>query len=308
MILAAEVAGLDEIHDAPQVEQAVFERRAGQSEALIGAELFDRLSDLGGGIFDELGLVENDGAELEFLEGLEVAPEQGVIGDDEVVLRNLFPEIVPRSPALENEHLKVRREPVCLPEPIVQHGGRANDEGRPRFFGVLAVQPGEPGEGLEGFTQAHVVGQNSPEFQPGEMAEEIEPGPLIGTHLGPDGVRECGGLDAVEFRDPLAEHSGLLVAETLQGGVVELGGMEHGDLLLRDGQSVHAEVGHCFVRGLDGGGVELNPAAVGQFHKAARGGLEALQIRRGELHAFHLPFGGDRQPVDTGALNDEPGA
>ena len=49
--------------------------------------------------------------------------------------------------------------------------------------------------------------------------------------------------------------------------------------LLRDGaEFVHAEVGHGFVRVLDGGGVELDPAGVGQFDEAAGGDGEALKI------------------------------
>lgn len=39
--LRAEIAGVDEIDDAPKVEQPVFEGRSGEGEAVIGAQLFD---------------------------------------------------------------------------------------------------------------------------------------------------------------------------------------------------------------------------------------------------------------------------
>ena len=41
MFLVAEVTGLDEIGDAPQVHEPVFQRRACKGQALVGLELFD---------------------------------------------------------------------------------------------------------------------------------------------------------------------------------------------------------------------------------------------------------------------------
>ena len=112
MFLVAEVAGLDEIHDAPQIEQPVFQRRAGEREAVLGLQLLDRLRDLRAGVLDELRLVQNHRAEGELLQLLQVAPQQRVIGDDDVVLRNLLAQVVPRRAAFQHEHLQVRREAV----------------------------------------------------------------------------------------------------------------------------------------------------------------------------------------------------
>ena len=66
--LAAKVARLHEVHDAPQVEQAVLQGRAGEGQALVDVQLFHRLSDLGRGVLDKLGLVQDHGAEGELLE------------------------------------------------------------------------------------------------------------------------------------------------------------------------------------------------------------------------------------------------
>ena len=41
LFLVAQVAGLDEIHDAPQIEQPVFQRRAGQRQPVFGFQLLD---------------------------------------------------------------------------------------------------------------------------------------------------------------------------------------------------------------------------------------------------------------------------
>ena len=114
MFLVAEIAGLDEIHDAPQIEQPVFQRRAGEREPMFGLQLLDRLRDLRAGILDELRLVENHRAERKFLQLLEVAPQQRVIRHDQIVLRNLFAQIVPRRAAFEHEHFQVRRETLPL--------------------------------------------------------------------------------------------------------------------------------------------------------------------------------------------------
>ena len=71
------------------------------------------------GVLDELRLVQNDRAEGELLQLLEVAPQQGVIGYDYVMLRDLLPQVVPLGAALQHEHLEVRREAVGLALPVV---------------------------------------------------------------------------------------------------------------------------------------------------------------------------------------------
>ena len=81
---------MDEFHDAPEIEQPVFQRRAGQRELVVGLERLGRAGDHRLGIFDVLRLVEDDGAEGKFLERGEVAAQQRVVGDDKIVLRE-FP-------------------------------------------------------------------------------------------------------------------------------------------------------------------------------------------------------------------------
>jgi len=41
LLLVAEVAGLDEVHNAPKIEQPVLEGRAGEGQPVVGLELFD---------------------------------------------------------------------------------------------------------------------------------------------------------------------------------------------------------------------------------------------------------------------------
>ncbi len=128
LLLVAEIAGLDKIHDAPQIQQPVFQRRAGERQLVLGLQLLHRLRDLRAGIFDELRLVQNRRAEGEFLQLLQIAPQQRVIRHNQIVLRNLFPQIVPLGAAFEHEHLQVRRELLRLAPPVVQHGRRADHQ------------------------------------------------------------------------------------------------------------------------------------------------------------------------------------
>ena len=51
--------------------------------------------------------------------------------------------------------------------------------------------------------------------------------------------------------------------------------------------------------------VQFHPAGIRQFDKTAGGGGEPFQIRLGKFQAFRLPFGGDGQPVNAAALDDE---
>ena len=126
--LRTEVTRLNKINDAPEVQEPVFQRRACQGKALVPAQLFDRQRHLRGRVFDKLRFVKDDRAELELLQSLQVAPEQRIVGDDQVVLWNLFPKIMTRRAAFEHEHFQVRREPVGLAPPVVQNGRRADDE------------------------------------------------------------------------------------------------------------------------------------------------------------------------------------
>ena len=306
MFLVAEVAGLDEVGDAPEIHQPVLQRRAGEGEALVGLELFDGLGDLRGRVLDELRFVENGGAEGELLQFLEVAAEEGVVGDDDVVLRDLFAQVVTGGAALQDEHLHVRREALGFATPVVQDGRGADDE---NGFGVLAVamlEPGDPGERLQRFAEAHVVGEDAAELDVREVAEEVEALLLIRTQLGLDVVRQRDIGNALEVGELLLEDLGLgAVRETLDAGVVEVRGLFETDLLWNGAKLVHAEIGHGFVRILHGVCVELDPAGVRQFDEAAGGDGEALQVGRAEFHAFLFPFRRDAEPVDAAAFDDE---
>src|ERR1051325_992970 len=199
MFLVAEIGGLDEIDDAPKIEQGVFERRAGEGKPMLRFQLLDGLSDLRARILDELSLVEDDGAEGKFLQLFQIAAEERIVRDDDVVLRNLFAQVMPCGAAFEDEHFEARREPIGFATPVVQDGCGTNDERRGRIFGIAMFEPGKPTESLERFAKSHIVGEDSAEFDLSQMAEEIEAVLLIWTQLGLDDRREINGRNTFEI-------------------------------------------------------------------------------------------------------------
>ena len=307
MFLVAEVTGLDEIHDAPQIEQPVFQRRAREREAMLGLELLDRLCDLRAGILDELRLVQNRRPERKFLQLLQIAPEQGVVGHDQIVLRNLFAQVVPGRAAFQHEHLEVGRETVRLAPPVVQHGRRADDQRRLGIFRVAFLEPRQPGERLQRFAQAHVVGQNPAELDPGEVRQKIKTVLLIRTQIRLQSFGQIHRGHALEIADVPAQRLGFgRIREARKAVLIQMGDVFQADLLRHGDEAVHAHVGHGFVRALHGGGIEFHPAGVGQLDETAGRAGEAFKVRLAEFEPFRLPLGGDGQPVNAAALDDEP--
>ena len=82
-------------------------------------------------------------------------------------------------------------------------------------------------------------------------------------------------------------------------------GLRQAEALGYGNQSVHAQVGHGFVGGLNRRGVQFQPAGVGEFDEAAGGGLEALQIGGGQFESFGFPFRGNGKPINAAAFDDE---
>ncbi len=137
-------------------------------------------------------------------------------------------------------------------------------------------------------------------------AEEIEAVFLIRPQLGVQVLRQVNGRDTLEFGNALAQRLrlggvGRTAANRLRPDVrrVPCRPLGHGD------EAFHAHFGHRLVRALNGGRVEFHPAGIRQFDKAAGRGGEPFQIRLGKFQPSCLPLGGNRQPVNAAALDDE---
>ena len=92
ILVGAEVAWHQEVHDGPEIGNAVLDGRAGEDEAGVGHQALDGLGVLRALVFDGLRLVEHrHGITAIGMEG-DVAPDERVAGDDEVVIRHLREE------------------------------------------------------------------------------------------------------------------------------------------------------------------------------------------------------------------------
>ena len=74
--IGAQQAGHEEVEDAPELGEPVFDGRAGEGEAMQSVEALDRACRDGRVVLDVLGLVERDGVQIERLVVLDVAPKQ----------------------------------------------------------------------------------------------------------------------------------------------------------------------------------------------------------------------------------------
>ena len=111
-------------------------------------------------VLDLLGLVEDNGRELDCRVVVEVAPEKGVRGDDEVGGLDFVPVLM-ASRSGHDEATLAGGELLAFAMPVLDQGGRRDNQGR--FGPNRLVQPrqGKPGQRLEGFAEAHFIGQDS---------------------------------------------------------------------------------------------------------------------------------------------------
>ena len=308
-----QVTGVDEFHDAPQIEQPVFQRRAGKGELVLGLERLGRSGDHRLGVLDVLRLVQDDGAEGEFLERSEVAAQQRVVGDNEIVLRNLLPQGVAMLARGEQQHLHAGDELLRLALPVEDDARGADDEagrGAPFLAQVL-----HPRERLHGLAQAHVIGQQRAEAEARGVGEEVEAGLLVGAQLGAQtlGLRDFGNAGKIihrvaqELERAAAVFGGQKRFELLPRARLRAGHLERAELLLL-AADLHADLGQ---RG-DGLGelrrfLAFQPGAVGQLDVGIVALLQPGPVGLGHGDGLVLPFGLDAEPVDAGRLDLELG-
>ncbi len=184
-----------EVEDRPQFAQVVFDRGAAEGEAVGGGEGFDRLCHLGGGVFDLLGFIEDDVLEALPDVVLGIALGELVGGEEDVVPLHLV-ELVEPVGAVEGEVGQMGGEFVDLVFPVAHQGGGHDDEHRGGKLPVV-LEAVEEGEGLEGFSQSHVVGEDATEAERVEKCQPREPQLLIAA----EGRLKSGG--GVDRFDPL---------------------------------------------------------------------------------------------------------
>src|SRR5437667_4714156 len=107
---------------------------------------------------------------------------------------------------------------------------RTNNQRRLWVFSIALAQPRQPGQGLKSFAQAHIVGQDSAEFEVRQMTEEIETLLLVRPQLRCHLARKFGTGDTFEYLEALAERSCLRgIGEALPGLGIEMRRLFQGD-------------------------------------------------------------------------------
>ena len=278
--LAAEETGLREGEQAPKIEEPVFNRRAGEGDAVRGGDGAGDGGRLARGVFDELGFVEDDGVPCVPLEPIGVEAKLRVIDDEDRAAIGGAGH--PRGEGQQRGKRfggELGREALGLGEPAVHHALGADDEGAEglgragRRVGVRLVQ--EPGEGLHGFAEAHVVGEDAAEAAGGQVGEKVKPFLLIGAQRGAQAGRKLRGRQGDEGGGALAQR----VGESGVGGGKCIG-------LRCELQGVEAVLGR-FTGGKHvlGAKPEAIEGGFGVLIGVA-GDLEAPPAVRGEAHPF----------------------
>ena len=123
-----QVTGVEEMHDRPQLRQAVFHRRAGQGQAKIGRKLAHRLRLLGRWVLDVLGLIQDHAQPGDGLHRLGIAAGDGVAGQHHVHLPRRLEKLLAAQPfrALVHQRGQQRPEATHLSLPVGDDRSGAN--------------------------------------------------------------------------------------------------------------------------------------------------------------------------------------
>lgn len=252
-----EEAWEEEAEEGPEFAEVIFHGGAGHAEPMASLEAGDHLGGVGAGVFDVLGFVEDDAVVGGFGEDFGVAAEEGVGGEDEFGVLEVL-EVLVSLVAVEGESAEVGGEAGGFIEPIGEDG-RGTDHQGGAIQAALFFFEEHVGESLDGFTQAHVVGEDTAEV---EFAEELDPAEaveLVGAQFGAEseGWGEGSGLGglAEAMGEGLEMGMGFPMPIGGLGKVAELDGAE-----AMDGDATG---------GVEGaGGVE--------FHQGGEDGAEAI--------------------------------
>ena len=258
--LGTQEAGVQELHDGPEVADMVLHRRAGEGYPVIGPESLGGPGLLGRRVLDVLGLIQDGRPPGYGAEQVPVPVHGTVAGDDQMLAVSLATEgsSAMAVRAVVQQHGQVRREPGSLPLPGVDHGCWADQQVGPAVALLAVLLQG--GQGLDGLAQAHVVGQAGsqppfPEESQPRVAQLLVGPELAGEVLG--GVHPLNPallLQAFqELSEPVAGRQGdVVVLGPLVGAQPDLHDFPQADLL-----AVAPEISG----GPDFVGVDLHPLA-----------------------------------------------
>jgi hypothetical protein len=157
--LVAQKARVQEVHEGPKLAQVVLHRGAREAKAMGGPQGPHRPVRAAALVLDELRLIEDEHVELFLRQPLFVAVHQGVAGDDDVVLPDAIEGLVTPG-AVQQEHAQTGCELFDLALPVEDQAGGRHDEHR-AAQATLLLFGGDVRDGLQGFAEPHVVGEDA---------------------------------------------------------------------------------------------------------------------------------------------------
>ena len=294
LLAPAEQAGVAEVREAPQLEQAIFDGGAAEGDPPAGLQGEGGGGGGGGGVLDRLGLVEDEDIPRFFGEDLLVEAQEGVAGEGDAVAggegaRGAVIEVNAQAGAKSGQ----------LGGPIVQGAGRGDDE----------AAAAKCTQCLQGLAEAHVVGQQRADAGVAQEAQPVDALALIitqgGLQVGGEGGRgnvgitveqggEAGELGAGRGVEGAREGGGggagpaRELAGELAGGEVLL---EHGAMFLEPGLGQPREATADAVDGHGAGAPGLDDGLGGDGELLAGAAL-GLEVD-GEAALVGGPHGGE---------------
>ena len=157
-------AGARQGKQRPQVSQRVFDGGTRHRQLPGRLKIAKRSVGCGARVFHRLRFIDDNSAEAHLVPLLRLQAGERVGGDDDIHIGNLLLDRRPtaRGRFRHRAHTQVRCEGARLVYPHANDGGRRHDEnGRGIAGGCMRSQRCHSRQDLNGFTQAHVICQNS---------------------------------------------------------------------------------------------------------------------------------------------------
>ena len=197
-----QVAGQHELEQRAEVVERVFQRRTGEQETAAGAQRAQSPGVLRAAVLDVLGLVGDDAAELHPREEFAVAGERAVTRDDQIAAGER--RLVGGAPAaVVHDRPQLGREPGTLAAPVLEERGGGNHQGGIDGGGRRRAGT-EEGEGLQGFAEPHLVGEDATEIMAMEVPEPGGAKLLVGSEGGGEVGAKGRGREGGQIAQRLA--------------------------------------------------------------------------------------------------------
>ncbi len=180
----------------------VFQGRACQSQTPPHRKSTSGLDHLRGRILQHMGFVEDRQRPFPPGQQRRIADHQRIGSHHHLGVRRQRLGLPIRT--VMGDHAQARRELGAFPHPVGHQAGGAHHQG-----GIGHPSPGafiqQMGEGLDGFSQTHVVGEDAAQAQIGQKPQPTDPLFLVGPQGREQSLRLVQGTHGPERLQPRAE-------------------------------------------------------------------------------------------------------